>query len=112
MRRALWICLALAVGAATPAVGSDLKDTLKDLEKGLKGERKTREKSPPAQPASQPVSCHPVPLDPRLPGLCKTAPGQAACRNSASCCIASSSFRLAALAQPCQRGRVIGRPLM
>ena len=60
MRRALWICLALAVGAATPAVGSDLKETLKDLEKDLKGERKTREKSPPAQPASQTAATQPA----------------------------------------------------
>ncbi len=50
------------------------------------------------------LSCHPIPLDPLLPNLCESAPGQAACRNAASSCMDSSSFCLAALAQPCQRG--------
>ena len=53
------------------------------------------------------VSCLPDPLDPSSPDLCEPAPCQAACLNSASCCIDSSSFAFAAFAHPCHRGNVM-----
>ena len=53
------------------------------------------------------LSCLPNPLDPSSPDLCEPAAGQAACLNSASCCIDSSSFAFAAFAHPCHRGNVM-----
>lgn len=55
--------------------------------------------------------CHPVPLDPLVPELCESAPGQAVCGNCASWFIDSSSFSLGRL-RPALPARQCDRPAL